>query len=77
MHFLEFLTVPTILFLVVVMPIWLVLDYRHKGRARQGLSEDDQVKLDELLRTLDKVVDRVDALEGILDERSPRWKRDR
>ncbi|MGY8776426.1 MAG: envelope stress response membrane protein PspB, partial [Spongiibacter sp.] len=48
MHFFEFLFVPTILFLVVVMPIWLVLDYRHKGRTRQGLSEDDQVKLDDL-----------------------------
>jgi len=77
MHFFEFLFVPTILFLVVVMPIWLVLDYRLYGRTRQGLSEDDQVKLDDLLRTLDKVVDRVDALEGILDERSPRWKRER
>lgn len=75
MTFIEFLFVPTILFMVVVMPIWLTMHYRHKGRLNSGLTQEDQAMLDDLLRTLDTLTDRVDALESILDERNPRWKR--
>ncbi|WP_108124289.1 envelope stress response membrane protein PspB [Saccharospirillum mangrovi] len=75
MQFLQFMFVPTILFMVVVMPIWLFMHYRYKGRVHASLSADDQTSLDELLRTLDKLSDRVEALESILDERNPNWKR--
>lgn len=76
MHFFEFLFVPTILFMVVVMPIWLTMHYRHKGRLSAGLTEEDQSSLDDLLRTVDKLHDRVGTLEAILDERHPNWQRD-
>lgn len=76
MHFFDFMFVPTILFMVVVMPIWLTMHYRHKGRVSAGLSDEDQANLDRILRTLDGLADRVEALESILDERHPRWKRD-
>ncbi len=76
MHFFEFMFVPTILFMVVVMPIWLTMHYRHKGRVSGGLSDEDQANLDQILRTLDGLSDRVETLESILDERHPRWKRD-
>ncbi len=75
MNFFQFMFVPTILFMVVVMPIWLTMHYRHKGRLNSGLAQEDQATLDDLLRTLDKLTDRVEALESILDERNPRWKR--
>lgn len=76
MQFLEFLSVPSILFMVVVMPIWLVMHYKHKGKSSGGLAEDDQAVLDDLLRSLDSMSDRMAALESILDERHPRWRRD-
>lgn len=76
MQFFDFLFVPTILFMVVVMPIWLVMHYKHKAKTTQGLSEGDQATLDDLLRTLDSLADRMEALESILDERNPRWRRD-
>ncbi len=76
MQFLEFMMVPTVLFMVVVMPIWIVMHYRSKGNTGRGLNENDQVVLDDLLRTLDSLTDRMDALESILDNRSPRWRRD-
>lgn len=76
MTFFEFLIVPTILFMVVVMPIWLVMHYKSKNRTGRGLNDDDQAVLDDLLRTLDSLADRMEALESILDERNPRWRRD-
>lgn len=75
MHFFQFMFVPTILFMVVVMPMWLFMHYRYKNRVHASLSADDQTSLDELLRTLDRLNDRVAALESILDERHPNWQR--
>ncbi len=76
MQFLDFMFVPTILFMVIVMPIWLVMHYRYKNKTNGGLNEDDQATLDEVLRALDSMVDRIEALESILDERNSRWRRD-
>lgn len=76
MQFFDFMFVPTILFMVVVMPIWLVMHYKQKGKTNLGLSDDDQAVLDDLLRGLDSLTDRMEALESILDERNPRWRRD-
>ncbi len=76
MQFLDFMFVPTILFMVIVMPVWLVLHYKSKNKVGGGLSDNDQAVLDDLLRTLDSLADRMEALESILDERNPRWRRD-
>ncbi|PTY37738.1 phage shock protein B [Saccharospirillum sp. MSK14-1] len=70
-----FVFVPTILFIAIVMPMWLFMHYRYKNRVHASLNADDQSSLDELLRTLDQLNDRVAALESILDERSPNWRR--
>lgn len=76
MQFLEFMSVPTILFMVVVMPVWIVMHYKSKSKTGGGLVEDDQATLDDLLRTLDTLTDRMEALESILDEQNPKWRRD-
>ncbi|MEJ2046024.1 MAG: envelope stress response membrane protein PspB [Reinekea sp.] len=76
MQLLDFMFVPTILFMVIVMPLWLVMHYRYKSKTSSGLNEDDQAVLDDLLRTLDSLADRVEALESILDERNSQWRRD-
>ena len=76
MQFLDFMMVPTVLFMVVVMPIWLVMHYKSKGQTGRGLNDDDQAVLDDLLRTLDSLGDRMEALESILEDRNPRWRRD-
>ncbi|WP_320823052.1 envelope stress response membrane protein PspB [Reinekea sp.] len=74
MQFFDFMMVPTVLFMVVVMPIWLVMHYRAKGKTGRGLANDDQAILDDLLRTLDSLSTRMATLESILDERNPRWR---
>jgi phage shock protein B len=66
--------VPTILFMVIVAPIWLVLHYRSKNKAAKELSEDEQQALDQLVRTATRMEERLSALEKILDIDDPTWK---
>ncbi len=70
----SFLFVPTILFLTIVAPIWIIMHYQSKKQSGQNLNEDDRQALDELLETIDKMADRIDALEEILDEGHPKWR---
>ena len=67
--------VPTIIFLVVVAPIWLVLHYRFKTKMASGLSEREHGSIDALLDQLDKLVDRIETLESILDQEHPSWRK--
>ena len=38
--------VPTIVFLVIVAPLWILMHYRSKQRTRSELSEDERQALD-------------------------------
>lgn len=66
--------VPTIIFMVIVAPIWLVLHYRSKKQVSQGLSEDEYMNLQELADRADKMADRIQTLEAILDAEAPEWR---
>ena len=66
--------VPTILFVVVVAPIWIVMHYQSKNKARTGLAEEDRQVIDDMLKTVDRLTDRIDALERILDADQPDWR---
>ncbi len=71
-----FLFVPTIIFMSVVAPLWLILHYRSRSRAGKALDVTEKQELEELLAQADKLADRVDALERILDAENPNWRRD-
>ncbi len=60
--------------MVVVAPIWLVLHYRSKGQVSQGLSEEEYIQLSELSELADKMSDRIQTLEAILDAETPDWR---
>lgn len=77
MKFLEFMFVPTILFLTVVMPIWIVMHYRSVSRSSRGLSHDDRQVVEELLVTADTLAERIVSLESILDADHPDWRQQR
>jgi len=67
------LFVPSILFLVIVAPLWLILHYRYKSQARKGVKDEDLKSIDELLASVDKLSDRIAVLEKILDEKHKGW----
>ena len=68
------IVVPTVLFLVFVAPLWLILHYRFKSRMTKGISESELNDLEAMLASVDKLAQRVETLETILDEKNPDWK---
>ena len=70
----ELIIAPVIIFMVIVAPIWLVLHYRSKGQVSQGLSEEEYIQLSNLSETADKMADRIQTLESILDVETPDWR---
>jgi len=67
--------IPTILFFSIVAPLWLILHYRFKTKMIKGISDEEVTNVEEMLETLDKLVDRVETLEEILDEEHPDWRK--
>ncbi len=75
MEFWKFMFVPTILFLVIVAPMWLTMHYRSVNRASRGLTREDRESVEHMLVTVDKLTDRIEALESILDADHREWRR--
>ncbi|WP_394132629.1 envelope stress response membrane protein PspB [Shewanella maritima] len=70
----DLLIAPIIIFLVIVAPIWLILHYRSKRQVSQGLTEEEFTQLNELIEQADKMGQRIETLEAILDSESPEWR---
>lgn len=71
-----FFFVPTVIFMGLVAPLWLVLHYVSKSRAHKGLSEDDRHTLRSALAQVEKLEERIGTLETILDAEHPQWRDD-
>ena len=74
MEFWKFMFVPTILFLVVVAPMWITMHYRSVNRSTRSLNQEDRESIEHMLETVDKLTDRIAALESILDVDHPDWR---
>ncbi len=68
------LVMPLVIFMIFVAPIWLVLHYRSKKQVNQGLSEEEQASLQVLAEKAEKMSDRIQTLEAILDSEAPEWR---
>ncbi len=74
MNIFEFMFVPMILLLTVVAPIWITLHYRSLNHSSRALSDDDRRALDDMLESVDRMSDRIENLEAILDADHPNWR---
>ncbi len=74
MDVLTVLFVPVVLFVLFVAPVWLVLHYRSKRQAGASLSEDESRELEQLADQADRMLDRIETLESILDVEAPGWR---
>ena len=74
MKFFEFMFVPTILFLVVVAPMWITMHYRSVSRSSRSLNQEDRESIEQMLETVDKLTDRIGTLESILEVDHPDWR---
>jgi len=67
--------VPTLVFIVFVLPVWLFMHYRTKQHALSSLSETEREEIQQLANNSQRMLDRIDTLEAILDEESPNWRK--
>lgn len=70
----DFLFVPTVLFLTIVAPIWIIMHYVFKGKSSKGITDDERTQLEEMLALFDKLDERIDTLEEILEADHPEWR---
>jgi len=71
---LELLFVPTVLFMVIVAPLWLIFHYVTLWRTQKHSGRIDQASLGDMWGTAHKLEGRVAALEKLLDAEAPGWR---
>lgn len=65
----------TIIFLTVVLPLVIIMHYVTKWKATQGLSDDEQRLLEDLWKDSQEMESRLNALETILNDEVPDWRK--
>lgn len=65
-----------VIFMMIVVPIFLILHYVTKWKSTKGLSGEEQMMLEELWETSEQMRSRINALETILDREAPKWRDD-
>lgn len=66
--------VPVVLFVLFVAPVWLILHYRSKRHAGSSLSVEERRELEQLADQAERMLDRIETLESILDVEAPGWR---
>ena len=64
-----------VLFVVLVMPLAIIMHYVTKWKETKGLSAEDERMLQELWDDAQRMQSRVNALETILDNKVPEWRK--
>ncbi len=63
-----------ILLLTVCFPIWIVFHYITKMKTSKGLTVEDEKMLSEVWESTNKMEERINTLERILDIEAPTWR---
>lgn len=63
-----------VLFVTVVAPVWIISHYVTKWRSNRGLSAQDERTLAELWDGAQRMEQRIQSLEKILDAEAPNWR---
>jgi phage shock protein B len=64
-----------VIFLTVVLPLVIIMHYTTKWKATKGLSDDEHKMLEDLWKESQEMESRVNALETILDDHVPDWRK--
>jgi len=71
----ELLTLALILFLVIPAPLFIVLHFISKWKQSREISRDDEQMLEDLWQLSQRLGDRLQTLERILDDELPDRRR--
>lgn len=66
--------VPALVFLIFIVPLWLFLHYRSKTREQSALTEEERAELESLAIAAQRMGQRIETLEAILDAETPEWR---
>jgi len=64
-----------ILFITVCLPLWIIFHYITKMKMSKGLSPEDEKMLSEVWESTNRMAERINTLERILDIESPDWRK--
>lgn len=64
-----------ILFVTIVLPLWIILHYVTKWKKSRELSGTEEDMLEEIWSLAQNMDSRLNALETILDDEIPDWRR--
>ena len=64
-----------ILLLTICLPLWIIFHYVTKWKTSKGLSSEDEKMLSEIWESANRMEERIETLERILDIDSPDWRR--
>lgn len=71
----EFPFILAIVFLVIVAPIWIIAHYATKSGRAKRLSSEDEALLNDIWESAQRMEERIETLERILDADTPGWRR--
>ncbi len=71
----EFIIAPTVIFMMFVAPLWIFMHYRSKQRSQSTLSDEERAELETLAAQAERMMDRIETLEAILDNETPGWRK--
>ena len=64
-----------VLFVSIVLPLVVVLHYVTKWKEAKGLTREDEKMLEDIWESTQKMESRINALETILDQQAPDWRK--
>ena len=63
-----------ILLITICAPLWIVFHYVTKMKTAKGLSVEDEKMLSEVWESTNRMEQRINTLERILDIEAPNWR---
>lgn len=73
----ELIAIAIIVFIAIPAPLFIILHFITKWKQSREMSGGDERMLEELWQLSTKLEDRMDALETILDNEIPAWRKNR
>lgn len=70
----ELILAPTVIFMVFVAPVWIFMHYRSKQKLQSSLSDAERSELEGLADRAERMLERIETLEAILDNETPGWR---
>jgi len=67
--------VPTVIFLTFVAPVWIFMHYRSKQKEQGSLSVAEREEMAVLQQKAERMIQRLETLEAILDNETPGWRK--